>query len=551
MENADVTCMLSRNQGTRCPQLRGIAVAPLLCRVYGTIMDNRFRCWFAPNPEQSGFRAKQGCLLPLFALIIMIIFCKENKRNLFVGFLDFEKAFDYVNRAQLLRDLMSKGCGTRYLRPLSKMYTESFYAPKISETQLGEPIRSVHGVAQGRRSSTNYFSFFVSDMPTCLKDLNTNDFLDPYNLLQLADDTLTLADKYDSLVQKLLAMFLYSKRKYQAPNVKKTLFAHFSSTPIVAPMLIGDTYISSIDEKKGHVYLGMIFLPTDDFEKILLANINSRMKHVAKYYAWLEINENTPIETKLLVLDNCVFSALLYGCETWGDITCIESRLIQIESKLLKRVLNIKKGTTNDIIFYELRRASIVAKIKDKQYSFFQKCLNFSDNEAVITQIIRMCRRCSILDHYFSLRGNSCAVFLNDIDEKVRLDDSSMIMYYRNLVVLEKSCIYNSFINDYFRKIITRWRLSNHKLKIETGRYSRPVIPREDRICSICFILEDEHHAVFVCPAYESIRSKYYRLFSNNNDITSILSPSSEFIIETAQLLYDIEQIRKDLSLQS
>ena len=52
------------------PQLRGIAIAPLLCRLNDTIMDNRFRCWYVPNPEQSGFRPKQGCLLPLFSLVI-------------------------------------------------------------------------------------------------------------------------------------------------------------------------------------------------------------------------------------------------------------------------------------------------------------------------------------------------------------------------------------------------------------------------------------------------------------------------------------------------
>ena len=34
------------------PQLRGIAVAPLLCRVYDVILDNRFRNWYVPNYEQ-------------------------------------------------------------------------------------------------------------------------------------------------------------------------------------------------------------------------------------------------------------------------------------------------------------------------------------------------------------------------------------------------------------------------------------------------------------------------------------------------------------------
>ena len=87
------------------------------------------------------------------------------------------------------------------------------------------------------------------------------------------------------------------------------------------------------------------------------------MKHVAKFYAWIEINENTPIETKLLVLDNCVLSALLYGCEVWGDMSQVEAKISSLEIQMLKRILNVKKGTSNDIIFYELRRPTIMCKI--------------------------------------------------------------------------------------------------------------------------------------------------------------------------------------------
>ena len=106
------------------------------------------------------------------------------------------------------------------------------------------------------------------------------------------------------------------------------------------------------------------------------------------------------------------------------------------------------------------------------------------------------------------------------------------------------------FINDYYRKIITRWRLSNHKLKIETGKYSRPVVQRVNRVCSICNILEDEDHVVFVCPAYQTVRTKFHRLLSTNSDIQSILNLKSELIIETVLLLYDVEKIRNDMDFQ-
>ena len=159
------------------------AVAPLLCRVYDVILDNRFRNWYVPIYEQSGFRPKQGCLLPIFTLIVLIIFCKEENKNLFVGFLDYEKAFDYANRAQISRNLMDKGCGKHYVRAISEMYVESLYAPKINKNQLGDNISTKHGATQGRASSTNLFSFYVSDIGSALNDVDSNDFLDPYNLI--------------------------------------------------------------------------------------------------------------------------------------------------------------------------------------------------------------------------------------------------------------------------------------------------------------------------------------------------------------------------------
>ena len=52
-------------------------------------------------------------------------------------------------------------------------------------------------------------------------------------------------------------------------------------------------FISSIDKTKGHVYLGMLFIQTDEIPNIVITNINNRMKHISKYYTWLDINTKT------------------------------------------------------------------------------------------------------------------------------------------------------------------------------------------------------------------------------------------------------------------
>ena len=56
----------------------------------------------------------------------------------------------------------------------------------------------------------------------------------------------------------------------------------------------------------------MEFFPTNDINRIILRNLDKRATYISKFYSWLQINENTPIEVKLMVSDNYVFGAIFY-----------------------------------------------------------------------------------------------------------------------------------------------------------------------------------------------------------------------------------------------
>ena len=44
----------------------------------------------------------------------------------------------------------------------------------------------------------------------------------------------------------------------------------------------------------------------------------------------------------------------------------------------------------------------------------------------------------------------------------------------------------------------------SHRLHIESGRWNRAQpTPRENRLCSICNVLEDEFHFLFECSLYK------------------------------------------------
>ena len=59
----------------------------------------------------------------------------------------------------------------------------------------------------------------------------------------------------------------------------------------------------------------------------------------------------------------------------------------------------------------------------------------------------------------------------------------------------------------------SRRRISNHRLAIETGRFSKT--PRNDRLCLYCkkhssLGIEDEKHILLHCPRYDVYRNQLF-----------------------------------------
>ena len=62
------------------------------------------------------------------------------------------------------------------------------------------------------------------------------------------------------------------------------------------------------------------------------------------------------------------------------------------------------------------------------------------------------------------------------------------------------------------RIALSKFRVSNHKLPIERGRYEN--LERSERKCNVCHVLGDEFHFLFLCSIFNDERKlllpKYY-----------------------------------------
>ena len=528
------------------PQLRGVAIGALLSRLYDKILNQRFKNWYVPNKEQAGFRELMGCLLQIFVIYLLMELATSRGDELFVAFMDYEKAFDYLNRKRLMEKLGEQGAGNRFIQAIHNMYQTTAYIPKVSNSRLGERIFTEHGVTQGKESSANLYSFYVSDMPSYLGQF-TGDFMDPLNLVQLADDTATLASLIVSLCQKIKALFNYSADNDQVANIGKTKYLHLSKTPHTEPLQIDeDQYVESA-HKKGYVYLGSLFINSNILIDHILANIDNRKGNIHKFYAWLQYNIDTPVKVKLVVLYNCVFSAILYAAETWGDLTKIAEKILLMERQALKRCLGVKSSTPNNILYIELDRGDIVATIKDRQYKFYRKLLSLDEGSAVILDVLELCKELAIVKYYEQLNGSHRTHNLAEKKLSCMNNPGTYSKRYTQLSDL-KYCpaIYESYMREDLRIIITRWRMSCFDLAVESGRYEGLAV--EDRLCSFCEVIEDEKHAIFDCKAYDSIRSNYKKMLEENPSVKHILNPKSRELADNVGMyLKLIENERKSL----
>ena len=67
----------------------------------------------------------------------------------------------------------------------------------------------------------------------------------------------------------------------------------------------------------------------------------------------------------------------------------------------------------------------------------------------------------------------------------------------------------------------TKFRISNHNLAIEEGRYGKEKVPIENRLCTFCnnSEIETEKHMLFKCTHYAEIRSEFLARLTTVKDI--------------------------------
>ena len=71
------------------------------------------------------------------ASLLLIELARSTQNELFIAFMDYEKAFDFMNREILINKLVDQNIGKRFVAALTQMYSFTAYTPKESGLKLG------------------------------------------------------------------------------------------------------------------------------------------------------------------------------------------------------------------------------------------------------------------------------------------------------------------------------------------------------------------------------------------------------------------------------
>ena len=131
------------------------------------------------------------------------------------------------------------------------------------------------------------------------------------------------------------------------------------------------------------------------------------------------------------------------------------------------------------------------------------------------------------------LKNYTYQIFHNEW--KNSLDASTKGATYKQFKQNMKHEQYLSYLTRKERVILTKLRVSDHKLMIEVGRHKRPQILRANRTCFWCHDnIEDEHHFIIGCQLYGS-RNRWLHDLGDKYPAFNSLSDNQKFIFLMSQ----------------
>lgn len=327
---------------TKCNNWRGITLLSIPSKVLSRILLNRLREPIDSKlrKEQAGFRESRSCTDQITTLRIIIEQSMEYCSPLYMAFVDFEKAFDRVQREAIWKTMQSYGIPPKIISIVKMMYKE--YTCQVKhEGKLSEPFTLNSGVRQGCLLSPLLFLLTLDGvMKKTTQEKRRGIQWTPNERLEdldFADDICLLSHTFKDMSEKLKELEAEAQRVGLKINTAKTKEIRMNSTN-KHPLAVKD---EEIEQVENFCYLGSIVSKNGGAAE----DVECRIKKAKGAFAQLRPvwkSREILLKVKLKIFESNVKSVLFYGCETWKVTAQIKARIQTFINKCLRIILGVR-----------------------------------------------------------------------------------------------------------------------------------------------------------------------------------------------------------------
>ena len=242
-------------------QYRVISLLSQPSKVFARMLEKRIRYILEPqlSDNQFGFRKNNGCSDSIFILRQLQEKRIDRNKPLNMAFIDQEKAFDWVVRAELWKCLPERDIFGELLRAVQSLYICSQAAVR---TTKGET--DLFGVKCGwRQGCVLSPSLFIICMDNIMKRANQEE--DSIEELMFADDLVLIAED-QSILQEMVSNLDQQCKNYgMRISRDKTEVMVTSREPIQCDIELDGETLKQVEQFR---YLGSIFVREGDAKRM-------------------------------------------------------------------------------------------------------------------------------------------------------------------------------------------------------------------------------------------------------------------------------------------
>lgn len=544
-----VSFLAKNNELYDCNNYRCLSLTSCLGKLFTSLLQTRLHNHMENNGLynnfQAGFRPGYRTTDHIYTIKTIINkYLFKCKRRIYACFVDFSKAFDTVWRSGLFQKLLTLGIGGNFYKVVKYMYSNSKFVVK-KDNFLSQPGNYERGVRQGDGLSPLLFNVFIND----IGDIFDQTVSEPVvlnstklNCLIYADDVLLLSESKEGLQSCLDSLQVYCDYWKLKINIDKTKVMIFSAGKIKTENIkfkLNDTVIEIVDKYK---YLGILLSYNGNFKHAADHMYQKSLKAIFSLKSSILDYDSMSSTLKLKLFDTLIRPILTYGAEIWiGDYNIKEKTLDtlpfeKIHNRFCKYLLGVHKKASNLASRLEFGREPILNYICSQSFKYYSR-LSQLPEDRLLKEVFELDKSLfqsgykswyscihNFMQRFSITEAEAQMCTTSDIiSTKYSSDMNNELSRLRNQIQDNKlntfSNIYSQFsLQNYLSfglpkaktKELSKLRISAHDLLIERGRYFRPRIPRERRVCTSCNKIEDEEHFMLYCSKNSIVRDNLF-----------------------------------------